>query len=138
MDSYRVESAADGPDASAAIFDMGGLFVPTSGGWVQVPDQIARQPLGFYAARTSGNEDWITSVLADQVVPDRVMTVESSASADGPFTEEKEARLQLQRSQFVVPFADGTRFYRLRSDAATAISGFSSSAEGIVLRFGVE
>ncbi len=133
-----VRLAADGPDVSAAIFDLGGLFVPNSGGWVQVPDQIARQPLAFYAARISGNEDWIASVLADQVVPDRVMTVESSVSADGPFTEEKEARLQLQQSRFVVPVAEGTRFYRLRSDAATGISGVSWSAEGIVLRFDVE
>jgi len=123
---------------SAAIFDLGGLYVPTTGGWVKFPDQFAQQPTSFSAARVSGNEAWIASVLADQVAPDRVMTVESSAAADGPFTEEKEARLQLQQSLFVVPSAAGTRFYRLRSDAPTTISGVSLSAEGVVLRFGME
>ena len=93
---------------------------------------------GFSAARISGNEDWIASVVADQVAPDRAMAVESSASVDGPFTEEKEARLQLQQSQFVVPAADGTRFYRLRSDVPTGVTGASWSTEGIVLKFGVE
>ena len=133
-----VRLSAEGPDISAAIFDFGGLYVPTSGGWVKVPDQFAKQPLAFYAARVSGNEAWIANVLADQVAPDRVMTVESSASAEGPFTEEKEARLQLQQSQFVVPAAEGTRFYRLRSDVALGVSGVSLSAEGVVLRFGAE
>lgn len=133
-----IRLSADGPDVSAAIFDLGGLYVPTTGGWVKFPDQFAQQPTSFSAARVSGNEAWIASVLADQVAPDRVMTVESSAAADGPFTEEKEARLQLQQSLFVVPTAAGTRFYRLRSDAPTTISGVSLSAEGVVLRFGME
>lgn len=133
-----IRLSADGPDVSAAIFDLGGLYVPTSGGWVKVPDQFAKQPTAFSAARVSGNEAWIASVLAGEVMPDRMMTVESSASAEGPFTEEKEALLQLRQSQFVVPAAEGTRFYRLRSDAATGISCVSWSAEGVVLRFGVD
>ncbi len=133
-----VRLSADGPDVSAAIFDLGGLYVQTSGGWVKVPDQFAKQPTSFSAARVSGNEAWIASVLADEVAPDRVMTVESSAFAEGPFTEEKEARLQLQQSQFVVPAVEGTRYYRFRSDAALAVSGVSWSAEGVVLKFGVE
>ena len=131
--TYRL--AADGPDFSAAIFDRGGLYNETSAGWVLVPDQLNNLPSAFYTTRLTGNESWIASVLAGQVAPERSMGVESAPAPEGPFISEPSAQLQATASQFVVPLADATRFYRLSSDYTVNVKSATLSGGSIVLHF---
>ena len=129
---------ADGTDFSAAIFDRGGLYEQAANlTWQLVPDKMADQPAVFVAARITGNESWIASVLAGQVTPERILAVEGADSLAGPFAPDAGARLDAARSQFVVPMNGDARFWRLRSDYPVNILRSFVAGTNVVLRFGL-
>ena len=130
------KSTMDGAEFNAAIFDRGGLIEQADNlEWVANDDAAENLPAVLLAVRVSGNEGWISDVLAGRLVPERVVTVESSATITGPFVVESAAQLDAANARFLVPADGATRFYRLRANRALKLQSLTAHGDTFILNF---
>ena len=83
-----INTSVDGPYAfapgqnpfNAALFDKGGLFVPSRSGGTSVAESVTDIPAAAYVTRLSTNMEWINGVLSGQIAPGGVLPSASGTS----------------------------------------------------------
>jgi hypothetical protein len=129
-------SATDSADAelvyTTADLPAGAVFDPETGfRWTPADDQVGTHEVTFVVTDPHGAKaSEPVTITVTEAPKEPALTLLSSATVVGEYTEESEAALNEDNKTFTVKMSGGMRFYRLRSTGETKLKMTSLRLQG--------